>query len=401
MAGHQGRTSRSPLAVAATIVLVFLAGGVAGGFVGRATDRPSAAPSSGGQAGRGTSSSTTSGSSTSTTRVVAPLSVASLTPDNGAVGVAGNTPITISLSAALSPSSPLPTIQPTTPGSWRTIGDSFIFTPSTDFLPLSSVTVIVPGGASGVVGVGGGHLGQSMTETFQVANGSLIRLQQLLSLLAYSPLKWVAAGTPLSASDSQAQIAALYKPPGGNFAWRVRSWPSRLLAMWEPGVDNVFTRGLVMSFQADHNLTPNGAIVASLWPALLSALASADLNAGGYNYALANKAVPESLTVYHNGVPVVQTPANTGIDESPTPDGTFPVYERLRQQVMRGTNPDGASYADLVQYIAYFDGNDAVHYMDRADYGIPQSLGCVELPLASAARVWPYLAYGTLVTIIN
>ena len=74
--------------------------------------------------------------------------------------------------------------------------------------------------------------------------------------------------------------------------------------------------------------------------------------------------------------------ANIGIAGSPTPDGTFPVYTRLRRQVMRGTNPDGAHYADLVQYIAYFNGNDAVHYMDRADYGIPQSLGCIELPLA-------------------
>jgi hypothetical protein len=240
-----------------------------------------------------------------------------------------------------------------------------------------------------------------MTETFHVANGSLVRLQQLLSLLDYSPLKWVPARSPISATDSRAQIAALYKPPGGTFVWRARTWPALLLAMWQPGVDNVFTRGLVMSFQADHALIPNGAIVASLWSSLLSALASGDLNTGGYNYALANKAVPESLTVYHDGVAVVETQANTGIGDSPTPDGTFPVFERLRRQVMRGNNPDGSSYADLVQYIAYFDGNDAVHYMDRADYGIPQSLGCIELPLASAARVWPYLAYGTLVTIIN
>jgi lipoprotein-anchoring transpeptidase ErfK/SrfK len=156
-----------------------------------------------------------------------------------------------------------------------------------------------------------------------------------------------------------------------------------------------------MSFQADHELTTNGAMGASLWTTLLAALASNTLNTGGYNYGLADKATPESLTVYHDGRIVVQTPANTGIGASPTPDGTFPVFERLRQQVMRGTNPDGQPYADLVQYIAYFHGNDAVHYMDRADYGIPQSLGCIELPLADAARVWPYLAYGTLVTIIN
>jgi hypothetical protein len=31
--------------------------------------------------------------------------------------------------------------------------------------------------------------------------------------------------------------------------------------------------------------------------------------------------------------------------------------------------------------------------------GTPQSLGCVELPEASAKKVWPYTPIGTLVTI--
>jgi hypothetical protein len=295
----------------------------------------------------------------------------------------------------------LPVLSPTTPGSWRTSGDSLIFTPSPDFVPLSDITLTLLSGAAGILSKAGGYLAQTVTEQFQVANGSIVRLQQLLSLLDYSPLAWDAAGAPIAPTDSEAQTAALYKPPAGNFAWRERGWPARLVALWRPGIDNVFTRGLIMSFQADHELTTNGAMGASLWTTLLAALASNTLNTGGYNYGLADKATPESLTVYHDGRIVVQTPANTGIGASPTPDGTFPVFERLRQQVMRGTNPDGQPYADLVQYIAYFHGNDAVHYMDRADYGIPQSLGCIELPLADAARVWPYLAYGTLVTIIN
>jgi hypothetical protein len=171
--------------------------------------------------------------------------------------------------------------------------------------------------------------------------------------------------------------------------------------MWHLGVNDTFTRGLIMSFQADHALIPNGTIGASLWPALISAVTSHIVNAGGYNYGFASKTAPESLTIYHNGRVVLRSQANTGIGASPTADGTFPVYERLRQQVMRGTNPNGSTYADLVQYIAYFNGNDAVHYMARADYGIPQSLGCIELPLLDAAKAWPYLAYGTLVTIVS
>jgi hypothetical protein len=37
--------------------------------------------------------------------------------------------------------------------------------------------------------------------------------------------------------------------------------------------------------------------------------------------------------------------------------------------------------------------------MLRPYYGYPQSLGCVELPLSEARVVWPYLTYGTLVTV--
>ena len=178
-----------------------------------------------------------------------------------------------------------------------------------------------------------------MTERFQVADGSLPRIQQLLSLLDYSPLAWTPSGAPIASSDAKAQLAALYTPPAGSYTWRNRGWPASLRVMWLPGVDSIFTRGLIMSFQADHALTPNGDIGASLWTALIDALSSNVVNTGGYNYPLANKAVPESLTIYHDGAVAVQTPANTGIAASPTPDGTFTVYERLRSQVMKRHEP--------------------------------------------------------------
>ena len=91
--------------------------------------------------------------------------------------------------------------------------------------------------------------------------------------------------------------------------------------------------------------------------------------------------------------------ANTGIPVRPTADGTFPVYLRYRFQVMRGTNPDGSHYADPVSFVAYFNGGDAVHYFPRGAYGYEQSLGCVELPYTEAEQAWPYLTYGSLVTV--
>ena len=67
---------------------------------------------------------------------------------------------------------------------------------------------------------------------------------------------------------------------------------------------------------------------------------------------------------------------------------------------MKGTNPDGSKYADPVSWIADFaNGGDAVHGFYRYSYGWYQSLGCVELPPTTAQYIWPYLTYGTLVTV--
>jgi hypothetical protein len=66
---------------------------------------------------------------------------------------------------------------------------------------------------------------------------------------------------------------------------------------------------------------------------------------------------------------------------------------------MQGTNPDGSHYADYVQWVAYFNGGDAVHYIPRSFWGYPQSLGCIEVPYSAAERAWGYLTYGTLVTV--
>ena len=90
---------------------------------------------------------------------------------------------------------------------------------------------------------------------------------------------------------------------------------------------------------------------------------------------------------------------NTGIPASPAVDGTFPVYLRFYFTHMKGTNPDGSKYADPVQFVAYFRAGEAVHYFPRGGYGYQQSLGCVELPLAQSHYIWPYMTYGTLVTV--
>jgi len=137
----------------------------------------------------------------------------------------------------------------------------------------------------------------------------------------------------------------------------------------------------------------------ALWAAVFLAVAAGGGNHDGYTYALAGKGSPETLTIWHDGRVVLTSAANTGIAVAPTADGTFPVYLRYRFQIMQGTNPDGSHYADPVSFVAYFNGGEAVHYFPRGSYGSQQSLGCVELPYGAAALAWPYLTYGSLVTV--
>jgi hypothetical protein len=209
--------------------------------------------------------------------------------------------------------------------------------------------------------------------------GTVLGQEEVLAELGYSPLSW--------------------SPQG--FAWRW-SPPAPLAALWSPGQAGAISKGAIMSFESVAGLPTDGAISAGEVAALTAAAndpTGPDANPYGFSYALASETAPESLTVWHNGVVVETTPANTGGAGTPTAQGSFNVYLRLRNQVMRGTDPDGATYADPVQFVAYFNGGDALHYMPRASYGDPQSLGCVELPLNAASIVWPYMTLGSVVTV--
>jgi hypothetical protein len=109
----------------------------------------------------------------------------------------------------------------------------------------------------------------------------------------------------------------------------------------------------------------------------------------------------QSLDLWHNGHTVLTTPVNTGIASAPTATGTYPVYEHISSGTMSGTNPDGSHYNDPgVPWISYFNGGDALHGFTRAQFGFPQSLGCVEIPPTTAGHVWPYTPIGTLVHVV-
>jgi lipoprotein-anchoring transpeptidase ErfK/SrfK len=173
--------------------------------------------------------------------------------------------------------------------------------------------------------------------------------------------------------------------------------------LWSEGYENVVTKAGVMDFENQNELTVDGLAGAHVWSALLADVAAGKVDAHPYTYVLVSKQLPETLTLYENGNPVLQNiRVNTGAPGADTTDGTYPVFEHVVSSRMKGTNPDGSTYDDpAVPWASYFNGGDALHGFVRATYGSPQSNGCVEMPIATAAQVWPLSPIGTLVTVVG
>lgn len=188
-------------------------------------------------------------------------------------------------------------------------------------------------------------------------------------------------------------------PQSGTFVWKY-DFPKSLTELWNPEVDTVITKGAVMSFERMHGLAVDGIAGPEVRAAMEKALQVDELDPRPYVYVDVTKSKPELLHLWENGKIIYTTLCNTGIAQSPTPNGTWPIYLRYRSQTMKGVNPWGTPYDDPgVPYVNYFYEGCAVHGFPRASYGFPQSLGCVELPISHAAYVWTILHYGTLVTV--
>jgi hypothetical protein len=339
-----------------------------------------------------------------------PFRVMSITPAPGSKAADGSVPVRVTFSAPPSARSPMPTLTPNVAGSWQIVGNSMVFTPRMPFSPSTRVTVSVASGGGGVRSNAGHVLASPTTAEYTTGTYSTLRLAEILGQLGYLPMSWqlpdmglqtesqVNSGSTGLATGLAGQIALAYDPPNGIFTLQ-QGYPASLGSMFEPGKWNVVLRGAVMAFQSEHNMSVNAAVTPGLWAALFKAVMTDQNNVSGYTYAVADQVDPETLTIYHDGQVVLHSPANTGIPASPTVNGTFPVYEKFLETWMSGTNPDGSSYHDLVQYVSYFNGGDAVHYFARGAYGFQQSLGCVELPMTQAKQAFPYLTLGSLVTV--
>jgi peptidoglycan hydrolase-like protein with peptidoglycan-binding domain len=323
----------------------------------------------------------------------APLTLLSVTPAAGATQVPSDATISVHFSVPVKAGSPAPTLTPAVAGTWQLVTpETYSFVAAAPLVPFSTETVTVPGGTGGVVSVDGKTLARSSTAQFTVADGSTLRLQQLLAQLGYLPVSFTPAGA-LSAPQEAAQAQQ------GSFTWKGTE-PAALTSLWTVGTANTITKGAVMAFESQHGLTTDGEAGPGVWQQLLTAAAAGTMDPNPYNYVYVSQSRPETATVYSNGQEVYSTLANTGVAGASTAPGTFPVYERFVTTTMRGTNPDGSKYVDPgIPWVSYFNGGDALHGFVRGSYGYPQSDGCVEMPPAHAAVVYPLTPIGTLVTV--
>jgi peptidoglycan hydrolase-like protein with peptidoglycan-binding domain len=322
-----------------------------------------------------------------------PLGIVSISPVDGATAVPSDATVTVQFSEPLAAHTPMPTLAPTVPGSWQLLTPTTLaFVASAPLVPSSNETLTVPGGPGGVESAGGVALGQGASVHFGVAPGTEMRLQQLLAQLGYLPVSFAPTG-PVAAPQELAQ------PQEGSFAWRFPE-PATLESLWTPGASNVLTKAAVMTFENKHSMTTDGQAGPAVWTALLADAAAGTVDGDAYNYVYVSKTLPERATVYSNGAAVYSSLANTGVTGADTAVGTFPVFEHLTVTTMSGTNPDGSKYHDPgIPWVSYFNGGDALHGFVRGGYGYPQSNGCVEMPPANAAVVYPYSPIGTLVTV--
>jgi hypothetical protein len=297
-----------------------------------------------------------------------------------------------------------PKLSPEVPGKWsQKNAHTLVFKPSGFGAPLAAeVKVELPEKVDVVQS--DGSIKSAAEVAWEVPAGSEVRLQQMLAELDYLPFKFT--GEEVAKTPEAQVAAATTEAPKGHFAPRWKNTPAGLKELWTPGEGNVLVEGALMSFEERNGLEVDGVAGPVVWEALMKAVIAGDKkptngSENGYTYVSVSESIPETVDVWHNGKDVLtELAANTGIPGAETELGTHNVYVRYEETTMSGENPDGSHYSDPgIKWVSYFYEGDALHAFDRASYGSPQSLGCVEMSLEEAESVYPYTPIGTPVTV--
>jgi hypothetical protein len=305
----------------------------------------------------------------------------------------GTDPLTVTLAAPVSPTSPPPTLIPNVAGSWSIVGDSEVFTPASTLLPCSGYTLIVWARTDST---GHAQLAHRRTLHLKVACPPLAGLQQALARLGYlgATLRTLYRDHIRSGRETRREAAVnAFHPPRGRLAPDPSDAPPAHM-----GQLDATTRGALEIYQADNRLQATGEPNRATWLSLLFDVSVDKRDPQPYTWVQVSESLPETLWVHRGHRVVFSTPVNTGVAGAETEQGIFPVYARYVSTTMAGEDPDGTKYdVPDVPWVNYFNGGDAVHGYPRESYGFPQSNGCVELPIEAAHTVFGMLAIGDIV----
>jgi hypothetical protein len=307
----------------------------------------------------------------------------------------GTAALSVKLNGAPLESGPEPALHPDVAGTWSIVGDDYRFTPASTLTPCGSYELAL---SAATDAVGHSPLGTRRSVTFTVDCPSVTALQEALARLGYLPYTLksfsglnlnVPLTTPLAAQRA-------YDPPHAVLRPRYRDVPSLDVGVMDPT-----TTGALEIWDQDHDVAVGTAPNAALWRRLFAEEALGHKDPRPYTWVTVTEQTdPELLEVHENGRIAIKSPANTGVPGATTQTGEFPIYIRYTSTTMIGTNVDGTHYDDPgIPWVNYFNGGDAVHGYPRASYGFPQSNGCVELPIPTAAKVYPLLAVGDMVDV--
>jgi peptidoglycan hydrolase-like protein with peptidoglycan-binding domain len=307
----------------------------------------------------------------------------------------GTEPLSVGLSAPVSPSSPPPTLLPKVAGTWSIVGDAEVFTPASTLEPCSKYTLTVWGRTTST---GHTQLGRRQTIGLRVACPPIAALQQALARLGYlgarlRPLYDVHYAPGRETRREAAEHA--FHPPRGRLAPHPANAPSTRMGQLDPT-----STGALEVYQADRGLEASGEVNAATWDSLLYDETVNRRDPEPYTWVNVTESLPETLSLHRGNHVVFTTPVNTGVPGAETAQGVFPIYARYVSTTMSGEDVDGTKYdVPDVPWVNYFNGGDAVHGYPRESYGFPQSNGCVELPIEAAHTVFGMLAIGDIVVV--
>ena len=305
----------------------------------------------------------------------------------------GAAPLLVTLSAPPAKGSPRPTLRPAVAGNWSTEGNSEVFTPTATLQPCDTYELTV---WRHTFATEHSSLRARHVIPLHVACLSIAALQEALARQGYigAVLHPRYAAHARGGAETLREAAEhAFRPFHGRLAPRPADAPPV-----EMGHLDETTKGALEVFQADHNLEATGEPNARTWRLLLAVEGLNHRNPRPYTWVSVTESLPETVEVHEGSHVAISTPANTGVAGAETERGIFPIYARYVSTTMTGTDPNGTHYvAPDVPWVNYFNGGDAVHGYPRASYGFPQSNGCVELPIGTAAAIYPRLQIGDIV----